>query len=380
VVSEAPALLPERSLFTEESHTLNILNTTHIVALQSSLPSTLPTMEKEGITFLAEDTPLRLKTETITTLKSPGSEATEIVLVTSLSDSPHLSNKTPVARVGIRGHYGEYIEFNLHAGIDTAEWAYDRPDVRQKIRHQRASIFQSFPGDAKNTFQSHHYWTRLKLGKRLKVRQVELQSIVSDATVELWRAATYDTMTLTSCPLSLKTIKPLNIIWQRDGVVIGKNDNALPRTWLVAEAEAVDGVQALQAIRGETNKPFDPRKTALLETTKDKLPALSGGLLSPLSTARIANYEPNRLLIETEADKAAILVVSESSYPEWEATVDGAKTKIFTTDFLLRGVYVPAGRHSVEMRYVPTHAFRGAIISILSLIFILGLMIKSQHR
>jgi len=63
-----------------------------------------------------------------------------------------------------------------------------------------------------------------------------------------------------------------------------------------------------------------------------------------------------------------VLVVSEIFYPGWEAKIDGNPATIMVTDYLLRGVALPAGNHVVEMRYTAPQARKGAIISIISLV------------
>jgi uncharacterized membrane protein YfhO len=110
------------------------------------------------------------------------------------------------------------------------------------------------------------------------------------------------------------------------------------------------------------------------------MPALAGGALGPESAARVSVYEPNRLVIETRASSASVLVLSEINYPGWEATVDGAAASIHATDYLLRGVYVPAGEHLVEMRYRAPAARNGAIISALSLCALGALLFYSSTR
>lgn len=78
---------------------------------------------------------------------------------------------------------------------------------------------------------------------------------------------------------------------------------------------------------------------------------LVSGAISRRATARFVEYEANNSVIETEAETPSVLVVSEINYPGWTATIDGTPTPIHATNFLLRGVGVPAGRHRVEMRY-----------------------------
>ena len=165
-----------------------------------------------------------------------------------------------------------------------------------------------------------------------------------------------------------------------DHLVILSNRKALPRAWLVDRAESVTGVEALRRIRGESELPFDPRRTALLEVPRSELPILPGVGLSTDSGARVVKYEPARLIIETTANQPSVLVVSEMWYPGWVAKVDGIPTTIHATNFLLRGVVLPTGVHRIEMRYTAPAARAGAIISILSLLLVIAIAIVEIRR
>ena len=163
-----------------------------------------------------------------------------------------------------------------------------------------------------------------------------------------------------------------SVVYNADDILILHNERALPRAWLVAEAEAVDGEEALRRIRGESERAFDPRRTALLEVAPNELPILPGGQVGSNATARVS-YQPNGAVVETYAETAALLVMSEMNYPGWTATVDGVAQTIFTTDFLLRGVAVPPGAHRVEMKYGAPAARAGAWISLSTLLLLTSL-------
>jgi hypothetical protein len=172
-----------------------------------------------------------------------------------------------------------------------------------------------------------------------------------------------------------------NVIYDADNVRVLENRRALPRAWLVGEAESVDGEEALRRIKGEGDREFEPRRTALLEVAPAEMPALSGGELTPESaSARIMLYEPNRLVVETRAAQPTALVLAEIFYPGWEATIDGAPARIHLTNFIMRGVALPAGAHRVEMRYRAPAARNGAIISALTLLLLIGLALRARAR
>ncbi|HEX8422480.1 MAG TPA: YfhO family protein, partial [Pyrinomonadaceae bacterium] len=136
--------------------------------------------------------------------------------------------------------------------------------------------------------------------------------------------------------------------------------------------------EALRRIRGESDKEFEPRRTALLEVSKGELPSLPGGLVGSNATAQVS-YQPNGMAVDTYADTAALLVFSEMNYPGWTATVDGVAQPIYATNFLLRSVPVQAGAHRVEMKYAAPSARTGAWISLATLLLLTSLALTGRR-
>ncbi|MFN0111588.1 MAG: YfhO family protein [Blastocatellia bacterium] len=375
-VNRAPWLHADQSLFQSRSHVLDLLNTTHIISYSDFLYSPMAVEEKDGIEFpLSPDfTDLQFDSPTVVHAKSAAADT--LAIVSSMARSNHIPDQTPVARVTIHTEEGRVIEATLLAGTDTAEWAHERADVKAKIKHGLPPIFDSRPGDAENSFPSLRYLKRISFGSQLHVTRVEMVSLLNDADIGFWHATLFDSASRKSTQLRPLDPTRWQTIYAKNDVMVARNNQALPRAWLATEAEALDGTQIWRRIRGLPDpktrliKVFDPRRTALMEIEPTKLPQLPGGELAPDAYARIVGYESNRLAIETNSDKPAVLVVSEIHYPGWVAMLDGQKTPIHKTDFLLRGVIVPAGKHTVEMSYRAPQARNGAIISLLTLAFI----------
>jgi hypothetical protein len=92
--------------------------------------------------------------------------------------------------------------------------------------------------------------------------------------------------------------------------------------------------------------------------------------------AAVVERETNRLVIEASANRPGMLVVLEAWRRGWTATVDGEPAPLLRANALFRGVPLPAGRHRVEMSYVPHGLIWGAGLGALGLtgLLVLGVL------
>ena len=377
-VRREPSLGPDRTLFESQSHVLDLLNTTFAV-VYANADAPKEQLKKDGVTFSARSLGADIRSDKPFILAGEDEEGDTLALVTTLGNAGDIPNEAVVARISIHATDGRVIERQLRAGIDTSELAYERPDVKSSVKHALAPIFDSSPGDDGGNWNSHRFLARIDLGARMRVDRVEIVKEQMTAGLGLWMASLYDSASGRSTPLSTVS-KNWRTVYRKDGVKILQNTRALPRVWLVTDAVAVPKEEAWATIRGLNNRQFDPRRTALLEIDPKKAPALSGRPLSEDSYARIVTYEPNRLTIETKTDQPAVLVISEMHYPGWIAKIDGVKTPIHNTNFLLRGIVTPAGLHRVEMRYNAPKARTGAIISVFTLLLMTSLAVYAKRK
>ena len=144
-------------------------------------------------------------------------------------------------------------------------------------------------------------------------------------------------------------------------ITIYKNNDYLSRAWFV-ENTLVLGDKS--EIWNTLNSPnFNPKQTAILETEIEKI--------SPPQTSNIKQtiFDLHKMSFEVETDTTSFLVVSEIYYPAgWNAYLDGEKIEIHPTNYILRGVVIPKGAHTLEMKLEPESY---AISTRLSLIGIL---------
>jgi len=360
-----------QTVFATHDQGLDLLNVKYLLRERKSLSDGQDgqALTVEGIRFAIDAPEVKLAPGAHPVLDAESAPATELAIISTMTDSTEIPDGAPVARVKLRAKDGGVIERELLAGRDTAEWAYDRADVRAAIKHRRAKVAESWDAEG---FQAHRYLARLNF-PRAEFERIELDYLKQGGAVVIKCASLFDSATGRSTPIGNASLPYER--WRRVGsfgeVDLYENLRALPRAWLVPKAQIVSAEEALRRIHGE-GEHFDPRKTALIEPNDKAQIAFPQNEFENKAEARIAGYEPNRLAIETVADKPATLVLSEISYPGWEATIDGQTTTIFTANYLLRGVVVPEGKHRVEMRYTAPAARRGAIISALTLLALSG--------
>src|SRR5699024_1003032 len=94
---------------------------------------------------------------------------------------------------------------------------------------------------------------------------------------------------------------------------------------------------------------FHPSQQAIVET-EDTITA------STDSTAevKVTSYDAKNIQIETSSGDDGLLVLSEIYYPDgWHVTIDDEPAKIYKTNFILRGLQVPAGNHTISMTFEP---------------------------
>jgi hypothetical protein len=85
--------------------------------------------------------------------------------------------------------------------------------------------------------------------------------------------------------------------------------------------------------------------------------------------AELVSLSPNRMTVQ--ASGPGLLVVSELDHPGWYARVDGEPAEIVAANGVLRGVYLDAGDHRVEMFYRPVSVLVGAGVTLIALVVVI---------
>jgi Bacterial membrane protein YfhO len=169
----------------------------------------------------------------------------------------------------------------------------------------------------------------------------------------------------------------LSVAYEGSDARITRNANALPRAFVVArQAVAPDDNAALELVMAKTT----PLRSVAV--TEEPVPGLraGSGAGQPAGEARITVDEPERVEAEVRAREDAMLVVTDSFFPGWKASLDGQDTEVRRVDYLLRGVAVPAGSHHVELRYQPLTWRLGWITSALAALALCVVIVLGRRR
>lgn len=131
------------------------------------------------------------------------------------------------------------------------------------------------------------------------------------------------------------------------GEVVLENRQVLPKAWLVNRVEVIaDSDQRLKRLQEAS---FNPARTAVVES--QPLVPLAAAEQAGTVTVQLSRAEWMVLSAETSA--TSLLVVGEKYYQGWQATVNGKSAPIVPVNHILRGVYLPPGKHRIEFRFDP---------------------------
>jgi uncharacterized membrane protein YfhO len=90
--------------------------------------------------------------------------------------------------------------------------------------------------------------------------------------------------------------------------------------------------------------------------------------------------EPERVVVRASTTRAGVLVLADTHFPGWTAKVDGREAPIARVDYVLRGVRLAPGDHTVEFRYEPLSWTIGWIVSLLSLVCLALAVVIGRRR
>jgi hypothetical protein len=179
------------------------------------------------------------------------------------------------------------------------------------------------------------------------------------------------------------------------GAHLYENRQVMPRVFVVPDYIVAGDLQA--ALDLMCSPSFDPATTVVLLEPPDAPPlspprqrggsvvlpprftgGIEGGQLA--ATVDVVTYEATRVVIEAGLSGPGWLVLSDTHYPGWEATVDGRPATIYRANGCVRALPLEAGQHKVVFRFRPRSFYLGALISGVSAMLLMAVWLALKIK
>lgn len=147
---------------------------------------------------------------------------------------------------------------------------------------------------------------------------------------------------------------------------IYENSKAFPRAFMVGRViEVKSKKEAIDKLFANKN---NLKEVAIIEEHLAVPFQKSAGYQSEVN---IGQYSEQSITVNTRSNNPGFLVVGNMYYPGWQARIDGVKTKIVKTNYLLQGLLVPAGEHEIVISFLPAVFLLGLATSTLGITILL---------
>ncbi|HEV2456627.1 MAG TPA: YfhO family protein, partial [Verrucomicrobiae bacterium] len=164
-------------------------------------------------------------------------------------------------------------------------------------------------------------------------------------------------------------------------ITIYRNTAFQGRVMTVTNYAVTNAASILARVRSGT---FDPKQTLLLEVQPENPvnnpPGSSTPTSSIPSSARITSDQPDAVTVEASMAQPGFLLLLDTYFPGWKATVNGTSVPVLRADYNFRAVRLPAGKSVVRFVYQPASFRWGVALGLTGLAIIACLFFVNFER
>ncbi len=163
--------------------------------------------------------------------------------------------------------------------------------------------------------------------------------------------------------------------------------NFLPRARFAQQVWRIDTVADIK--KKMLDGTLNPRLTTLLHSDQD-FNTVKETLLSWAKTYHVSSItnatvtmtvnRSTKVVIETHSQQGGLLVLADTYYPGWKATLNGVETPILRVNLMQRGALIPPGKQTVTFRYQPWTLRWGIILSLLGFLALISLICYFSNK
>ena len=358
-----------RSFFTNDAfdRALDLASVDTIVDPAQKLPAMV--WQYEDVAFTLHHAMLKLAPggQTATgRFVLPDAPVLHLGLVTCLEDAAGIADGVPVVRLTLTGADGQQYAYLLRAGADTADRLHDVAAQAASMQHRSAPVAYSW-GWPDGRSSGHFYYSQVALPSPMTVARLELEYLAPEG--QFWLLG----LSLAGGPGTVTRLSPYmregyDGVYRDPSDAVYENENALPRAYAVHAVKKVAGEDA--ALAALQAPGFVPGAGVVLEDPEAPQPTGHGP-----SSVTIERYAPMQVDLRARMAGDGYVVLNDTYYPGWQASVDGRPARVYQANYLFRAVYVPGGEHRISFSYRPRLLWLGAGISLATLLVSLLLLV-----
>jgi hypothetical protein len=309
----------------------------------------------------------------------PFTPATEVRFASFLAGATAVVQGQVVAECVVRLASGREISLPLGGGGEVAGGAIYPPDVRGRVRHERARVLRSFP--VREGFLGHEYLGVLPLPGRFTVVALRFRALPGAPPLSLLRLGLRDAETGRARGVSIVSgylsdqVRLAEAAGTPRVTLFEVRRGLGPARVVEALRRVPDARHVADLLRSPTRLGVDSRREALADAHDVVGVTLPSG--SRASPAVVARSRAGRLVVR--AVGPGLLVVTEGWSPGWTASLDGVPARVLRVNGDRLAVVLGAGAHRLVLRYRGPGLRAGVALAALG-VFALVLLHRRERR
>lgn len=150
------------------------------------------------------------------------------------------------------------------------------------------------------------------------------------------------------------------------------NESPIPNTHAMGNAWFVNNIKVVNSPNEEVDalRTVNPSEVAIVNNEFNP----STTQFQKQGSISLTDYQPNHLTYKTTSNTPQFAVFSEVWYGPnkgWQAYIDGTEVDHIRTNYILRGLDIPAGDHTIEFKFEPQSYTIGYSLSLICSLLIL---------
>ena len=163
----------------------------------------------------------------------------------------------------------------------------------------------------------------------------------------------------------------LREVFRSGGTIVYVNQRVFPRCFVVPRSLVIPDDD--EAVRFLFSEKFSPGETVVLSEPPEE--EVKGGANAYQNALiELKKYNFTEILLRVKIDAPGFLVISDTYYPGWKASIDGKMGRVYRANLCQRAVYLDSGDHQVRIYFSPSSLIFGFVVSSFALLLFVVLL------